>query len=668
MGKTIKIHYIWLKNYSCFLDQEFNFSTQYKFHYVPQTGEITVGEKNNEYIDNFFGDNIDLTAVVGKNGTGKTTLLRFIQGLRSGDFIDTECVIVCENNGEFCAAKYYEKNNQTACRPLHIKNCENVDNSIVRKNIEQSHNEQRFFGGNEIRFIYLTEMFNMVQYTSSLAGCDDLSFASILYKQTVDGDEEKHVSNPVLRYIHRITDWQIDFLSNGYEYVKQFNINFPSCVTVTPSYDPNAFTDLYMKINGGDKKTDDSLRDNELNRRASKYLREFLNRGKSAESFSLDDEYAQAIFMNIITSINYVAGTNRDEEKILFTMIDQVHNHSRSESAWEIVYELLLKIRDNNRDYGNLLNDRLRSEGINFDYIPVEADGYIEFMDYLRGFLSDENLIDKRPCYFPEIKISTENKLEKVSAFFNSYKKCVRIVDFASFSFRLSSGETLLLNQFGKLTRLLKKDRKGKYYLPEGVNSNTLAQNAVILLDEAEVAFHPEWQRIYFDAFLEFVKKNISEQGTHVQIVLATHSPIILSDIPKQNAVFLTKDENNKITVFNDNEETFAANIFSLYQNAFFLDESGIGVFAERKLCDLIKKIHKLSEEQVPTQSSKDEIIREIKCIGDPYIRHKFEMEYEKMIELLPASKLDAEIKETEKRLTELKKQRRDLEDKYAEN
>lgn len=660
MEKRVRIHYIWLKDYNCFHNQSFNFSTQYKFNYDPKTRELTVGEKNNDYVDNFFDNNIDVTAIVGKNGTGKTTLLRFIQGLRSGDLINTECVIVCENNGKFCSAEYYAISGQIACEPLHIKNCESVDNSIVRKRIKQSSYGQRFFASNDIRFIYLTEMFNMIQYTSSLAGCDDLSFASILYEQTEAGDEEKHIDNPVLRYIHRITNWQIDFLSNGREYVEQFNINFPTYVTVNPSYDPNAFTDLYLKVKGGFI-TDNLSPENWRNREAKEYLRNFLNRGKSAENFSLEDEYARAIFMNIITSIHYVANTNRNEELILFAMIDQVYERSKSESAWEIVYELLLKIRDNNRDYVNLLNDRLGYEKINFDYISVEADGYIEFMDFFHRFLSDENLLIERSFNLFEINIPTENKLEKVCTFFNNYKKCVHIVDFASFSFGMSSGETLLLNQFGKLTHLLKKDRNGKYYLPEDVNPNTPAQNAFILLDEAEVAFHPEWQRIYFDALLKFVKKNISDPGTHVQIVLATHSPIILSDIPKQNAVFLTRDENYKITVFNDNKETFAANIFSLYQNAFFMDESGMGVFAEKMLCELIDKIHQLPKSRKDYRQLREEIIRKIGCIGDPYIRRKFEMEYKNTIDKLTTSKLEAEIEETEKRLNELKERRRKL-------
>lgn len=194
------------------------------------------------------------------------------------------------------------------------------------------------------------------------------------------------------------------------------------------------------------------------------------------------------------------------------------------------------------------------------------------------------------------------------------------------------------------------------------MNSDFPAENAVIMLDEAEVAFHPEWQRSYFDAFLSFIRKNIADQGTHVQIIIATHSPIILSDIPKQNTVFLKRNEKGTETV--DNPETFAANIFSLYQNAFFLDEAGIGCFAEKKLCELIDEIHQMyGDNKTRSDHEKEEVTKKIYCIGDPYIRHKFEMEFQYKIESAEGTKkaLEKRIKDVEVQLNELKQQRNKL-------
>lgn len=356
--------------------------------------------------------------------------------------------------------------------------------------------------------------------------------------------------------------------------------------------------------------------------------------------------------MNIITSFDFATNMGKKkEEQVIIEMIEKMDTSSRY--AWENVYDWLVQIQNNKAVY-----------------IYVNAEAYIEYMNYFSEFVKDTGKYEK--YYFAEgIRIST-NKIETIKEFFNKYKQCVEIVDFLSFSWGLSSGENLLLNQFGKLMHILEKNANGKYYLPSNVNPTIPANNTIILLDEAEVAFHPERQRIYFDAFLNFINENIAKQGTHVQIIIATHSPIILSDIPKQNTVFLKKPEekgekkDEKGTKSVDNPETFAANIFSLYQNAFFLGESEIGCFAEKKLCDLIDEIHQLYDDTTsarPTQKQKEEIIKKIKCIGDPYIRHKFEMEYQYEVEKAEGARiaLEKRINDMEAQLKELKLQRNKL-------
>lgn len=143
------------------------------------------------------------------------------------------------------------------------------------------------------------------------------------------------------------------------------------------------------------------------------------------------------------------------------------------------------------------------------------------------------------------------------------------------------------------------------------------------MLDEAEVAFHPEWQRIYFEQFLKFVKKNIAESGTDVQIIIATHSPIMLSDIPRQNTLLLKKDDNGNIECENG-KETFAANIFSLYQNSFFIEDTGIGSFAQNKLVEIVKAIHSNDQDKY----SNDELMKYIDAVGDVYLRAKLKQEF----------------------------------------
>lgn len=633
MKETIRLHYIWFKDYYTFHDQGINLSSKFSFSYNVTSGKLKVtGPLNEKYVDDFFGNNIDVTAIVGQNGAGKTSLLRFIQSLRSGDMIYEDCVIVCEKDSKFWAGRYYSDGRQPTRLSINGNSAANI---VEIKDVQPE--DSRFPFGKDVRFIYMTEMFNMQRYEAHDSDGDDLSFASILYKQTTDGYEEKHITNPVTRYIHRIIDWQLYFLSNGVEYVKQFDINYPPYIYVSPSYDTYAFEKLYMAVNSkGDKKIRSSG-DSEYDKEAKKLSKKWFG-----TSENLKDEYAKAIVMNVISSFEYNTDVSHEKRTTLYNMLERFY--SLGSGTWVSTVKFLEEINKENEKYEKLLNENNDIITIDKGRFYINAKPYIEFMKYLENVFESQTL--NHHILF-DIKISTSD-MTKIYDFVNEYRKCVLIVDFLSFSWGLSSGENLLLNQFGKLLHLLKKDSKG-YYLSQCSYPDLPVKNAVIMLDEAEVSFHPEWQRMYFNAFLNFIQKNICERGTHVQIIIATHSPIILSDIPKQNTVFLKYDDKTKRTICVNNEETFAANIFSLYNNAFFIDESEIGAFAENKLIELVKDIHNLFEgTSIVSEADYKKVRNKIALIGDPYIRRKFEKEYQHYKDAYYSAHSDAEILDKE--------------------
>ena len=99
------------------------------------------------------------------------------------------------------------------------------------------------------------------------------------------------------------------------------------------------------------------------------------------------------------------------------------------------------------------------------------------------------------------------------------------------------------------------------------------------------------------------------------QIVLTTHSPILLSDIPRDCINYLEKNaKTGKVLVSRNQPETFGTNIFELYRYAFFMSEGLVGDFA----CE---KIMKLQEDIEKKERPYAEIRREIEMIGDEKIR-----------------------------------------------
>lgn len=71
--------------------------------------------------------------------------------------------------------------------------------------------------------------------------------------------------------------------------------------------------------------------------------------------------------------------------------------------------------------------------------------------------------------------------------------------------------------------------------------------NSIILIDEPELSLHPEWQQKILDFY-----KSIGEGN---QIIIATHSPHIISSCKKEEVIVLDRCD-GKTVVKNDIEET----------------------------------------------------------------------------------------------------------------
>lgn len=158
---------------------------------------------------------------------------------------------------------------------------------------------------------------------------------------------------------------------------------------------------------------------------------------------------------------------------------------------------------------------------------------------------------------------------------------------------------------------------------------------------------HPEWQRSFVNDIVDVFPKIFPNQ--YINVMLATHSPIMLSDIPKQNVLYLCKYDNN----YKEQPETFGANIFNLYNNAFFLEKGAIGAFARKKFEDLLTEI-------IDKSGDKNDIQKKINIIGDDFIRIKFQEEFDSIYN----NALDLEIKALEEKL----KQKKALRDLKTEN
>jgi predicted ATP-binding protein involved in virulence len=124
----------------------------------------------------------------------------------------------------------------------------------------------------------------------------------------------------------------------------------------------------------------------------------------------------------------------------------------------------------------------------------------------------------------------------------------------------LSAGEESLISYFSRLYSVL-NDIKNK--------------NALMLIDEGDLYFHPEWQRDYIFYLLEFLNSDLLPPSG-IQIIVTTHSPFILSDLPRENIILMTKrgdgvDIPFDVEAGSMEDPTFGGNLHTLFSKAFFL-------------------------------------------------------------------------------------------------
>ena len=218
----------------------------------------------------------------------------------------------------------------------------------------------------------------------------------------------------------------------------------------------------------------------------------------------------------------------------------------------------------------------------------------------------------------------------------------------------MSSGERALLNI---MSRICFASQIENYMPGKGIHWNT---NILLLIDEIDLYLHPEWQRRIVRDLLSLLRRQF--KGHYFQIILTSHSPIVLSDIPVENCIFLKKRSDGTVCQEKRNAQTFGANIYTLYKDAFFLsdDKLAMGEFAQNKINQWIDKIEtgKFSEEEAN---------KIIGLIGEPLVRRNVEKmvrrQYKKLEPVKGRESIHSEVTEEKKKMIEfLERQKAEIE------
>jgi len=143
-------------------------------------------------------------------------------------------------------------------------------------------------------------------------------------------------------------------------------------------------------------------------------------------------------------------------------------------------------------------------------------------------------------------------------------------------------------------------------------------QSVNLIFDEVELYYHPQYQKETVSSLLNLIRISNFKYIKNINILFLTHSPFILSDIPIQNTTLLTIDKKTgKSKLVKKKNQSFGANIHDLLSDNFFLTGSLIGNLSDRRIMQLIEKIK-------TDKVSKDDKLM-LKLIGDTFLKTSIE-------------------------------------------
>ena len=158
-------------------------------------------------------------------------------------------------------------------------------------------------------------------------------------------------------------------------------------------------------------------------------------------------------------------------------------------------------------------------------------------------------------------------------------------------------------------------------------------RNINLVFDEMEICFHPEYQRQFVNHLIQIIKNMGLNEQCSFNIFLITHSPFVLSDIPRSNILYMLTEEDKDKEL---SKYTFAQNIGEMMYDSFFMEKT-IGDFAEHKLKRIIKIKQGRNPDSRDEQYTDDEEGKNLQkahkkeadailnAIGDPVIRSLIE-------------------------------------------
>lgn len=589
----MELIYVFIKDYKGIIkNKEYNFGGKFLYTYKE---EVLSKEINNNYLKNFFGQKINnITAIIGQNGSGKSTLINFIIDNLVTDSenslkLKDEAIMVVKENGIY---KVLAHSN------IIIKN--ESDFHVVRYSTDKNLNKLNEYIGNDTSIVKFSNVFDLNDYNFG-GGYNyiDISTNYLLKNsKNINEDEEENQTIDQLELFRMNEIYkQIEFVYSN-DIKELFDFKLPSKIEIgLNEFDYlNRFDDLdpFMEdfFNNEGLDSEDA---NEVSDYIADKMREELVQGTQEEIFS--KRLLVLLIENILFTLDQMKGFIVGDKKVTKNTLVSV--------KISVIKGLYSTYNENDKIFNGISQI--------FDFAKKDLEDKFNknkqpVVDFMMGFIGNSK------CFYDYIKENCLQFVRNNKIILNEKQEINKLIEYYTNVFiyvpllnikwgELSSGQTALLSLYSRF-----------YYFRASYKTNN-----IILIDEGELYFHPEWQRKLINNLVKNLPKVMKNKNNDIkiQIICSSNSPFLITDLPKNNVIFL--DENNKsnTTIYNRRIiNTFGANIHTLLKSSFFM-ESTMGEFARIKINEVINFLN--GKETL----NKEEALRIINLIGEPIIKNK---------------------------------------------
>lgn len=563
----MKLHYIWIEDYKGFINQGFNLATDYIFNYSVSNSMLSRIE-NKKHIKNFFGEGItDIVGIIGKNASGKTNILELIQYVGEGanTIINKPFFAVFNDGSKFIIYNYRI--------PQIINNfgaeLKNYDGKIPETNT-----------------IFFSNVFDgrRHNFSKKVINISTNDLLNSQFGENINKNYQKTIQNQI-KFIRSPQFKILEDLENSVSANENHKLK-PSKVILT--------SPIWANITNRIRTFEDRF-NNETNSKIE--LREFvLNfRKKITDNKSVN---AIKYFTAFLVFIDFVL--NRD----ILKYSESNKLHKGSEEYYNILKSLF---EPTQRDFriDEIYKYFTTDFAITIDkyWNVFETYKFLnDLIDTDLGLLSNTEIKEDIGAYSNRRIQFTLDYNDKVGSFLKSYLEATTNQNL-SYSIEwsgISSGHKAYINLFAN------------FY---SIASRLKQENVMICIDEGDLYFHPKWQTEFLYKLINVLPKLLNKK---CQLFLTTHSPFLVSDLPKDNLLFVHKNQDGNLSVIPNDEidgETFGGNIGELFLDAFFMQGSLISHFAASKIQIMVDKI-RITGGQI---DANDRIL--ISVIGDELIR-----------------------------------------------